>query len=67
MPSTIGKCKLFKIKHINLLEGETFLRNKHKIAFFEIKGTFFDRKENTISIVLKKCMESMSFVNLVPI
>ena len=33
MPSTIGKCKLFKIKHTTLLEGETFLRNKHKIEF----------------------------------
>ena len=49
MPSTIGKCKLFRIKHINLLEGETFSRNKHEIAFFEIKCTFFGRKENTIN------------------
>ena len=49
MPSTIGKCKLFRIKHITLLESETFLRNKHDIAFFEINGTFFGRKENTIS------------------
>ena len=48
MPSTIGKCKLFRIKHITLLEGETFLRNKHEIASFEIKCTFFGRKENTI-------------------
>ena len=31
MPSTIGKCKLFRIKHISLLEGETFLRNKHSV------------------------------------
>ena len=52
MPSTIGNCKLFRIKHIALLEGETFLRNKHEIAFFEIKCTFFGRKENTISIRL---------------
>ena len=44
MPSTIGKCKLFRIKHITLLEGETFLRNKHEIAFLEIKCTFFGRK-----------------------
>ena len=50
MPSTIDKCKLFRIKHIILLEGETFLRNKHDIAFFEIKCTFFGRKENTISV-----------------
>ena len=50
MPSTIGKCKLFRIRHITLLEGETFLRNKHEIAFFEINRTFFGRKENTISI-----------------
>ena len=52
MPSTIGKCKLFRIKRITVLEGETFLRNKHDIAFFEIKCTFFGRKENTISIVV---------------
>ena len=49
MPSTIGKCKLFRIKHITLLEGEVFLRSKHKISFFEIKRTFFGRKENTIN------------------
>ena len=49
MPSTIGKCKLFRIKHTTLLEGETFLRNKHEIVFFEIKCTFFGRKENTIN------------------
>ena len=52
MPSTIGKCKLFRIKHITLLEGETFLRNKHVIAFFEIKCTFFGRKENIIKEIL---------------
>ena len=50
MPSTIGKWKLFRIKHIILLQGETFLRNKHEIAFFEIKCTFFGRKENTIRL-----------------
>ena len=55
MPSTIGKCKLFRIKHTTLLEGDTFLRNKHEIAFFEIKCTFFGRKENTISLVLVEC------------
>ena len=49
MPSTIDKCKLFRIKHNTLLEGETFLINKHKTAFFEMKCTFFGRKENTIS------------------
>ena len=55
MPFTIGKCKLFRIKHITLLEGETFLRNKHEIAFFEIKCTlFFGRKENTISVHTKE-------------
>ena len=48
MPSTIGKCKLFRIKQITFLEGETFLRNKHEFAFFEIKCTVFGRKENTI-------------------
>ena len=49
MPSTIGKCKLFRIKLTTLLEGGTFLRTKHKIAFYEIKCTFFGRKENTIN------------------
>ena len=41
MPSTIGKCKLFRIKYITLLEGETFLRNKQKIAFFFNKNAHF--------------------------
>ena len=50
MPSTIGKCKLFRIKHTTLLEGETFLRNKHKIAFFLIKCTFVGIKENSINV-----------------
>ena len=50
MPSTIGKCK-FRIKHTVLLEGEIYLRNKHKIAFFfKLKCTFFGRKENTIRV-----------------
>ena len=52
--------KLFRIKHITLLEGETFLRNKHEIAFFEIKCTFFGRKENTIRVnkpAMKKFFE----------
>ena len=52
MPSTTGKGKLFRIKHITLLEGETFLRNKHEIVFFEVKCTFFGRKENTIKYSL---------------
>ena len=58
MPSTIGKCKLYFIVIIifyylfALLEGETFLRNKHEIAFFEIKCTFFGKKENTITYVI---------------
>ena len=54
MPSTIKKCKLFRIKHTTILEGETFLRNKHKTEFFEIKCTFFGRKENTISLSVFK-------------
>ena len=43
------------LESANYLETETFLRNKHEIAFFEIKCTFFGRKENTIrgEIVLK--------------
>ena len=48
MPTTIGKCNLFKIKHTTLLEGETSLGNKHKIEFYKIKCTIFGRKENTI-------------------
>ena len=61
MPSTIEKCKLFRIKHTTLLEGETFLRNKHEIAFFKIKCTYFGRKENTIifdgttQIIVQRC------------
>ena len=47
MPSTIGKCKLFRIKHTTLLEGETFLRNKHKIAFFFNKVHIFLVEEKT--------------------
>ena len=50
MLSTIAKCKLFRIIHSTLLEGETFLKNKHEIAFFEIKCTLFGRKENTIKV-----------------
>ena len=46
----IDKCELFRIKRTTLLEGETFLRYKHKIAFFKINCTFFYRKENNISI-----------------
>ena len=52
MPSIIGKYKLFRIKYITLLEGETFLRNKHDIAFFEIKCTFFGRKETPLDTVI---------------
>ena len=48
-PPPLEKCKLFRIKHITLLEGETFFRNKHETEFFEIKCTFFGRKGNTIS------------------
>ena len=62
MPFTIGKCKLFRIKHITLLEGEIFLRNKHEIAFFEIKYTFFGRKENTIRYA-KTIIEKLIFQN----
>ena len=47
MPSTIGKCKLFRIKHTILLEGETFLRNKHEIAFFLNKVHIFLLEKKT--------------------
>ena len=58
MPSTMGKCKLFRIKHITLLGAETFLRNKQKIAFCFLKNcTFFGRKENTIRL----CSYSVEF------
>ena len=42
------------LKSANYLEGETFLRNKHEIAFFEIKCTFFGGKENTIRRIVYK-------------
>ena len=48
MPSTIGKCKLFRIKHITLLEGETFLKNTHKIAFFEKSAHFLVEKKTPL-------------------
>ena len=68
MPSTIGKCKLFRIKHTTLLEGETFLRNKHKIAFFfRIKCTFFGRKENTISLFCQIIVDGWSIQQYVNI
>ena len=35
-----------------MIEGETFLRNKYEIAFFEIKCTFFGGKENIIKLEL---------------
>ena len=41
MPYTIGKFKQFRIKHTTLLEGETFLRNKHKFEFFLKKVHIF--------------------------
>ena len=50
MPSTIGKGKIFSIKHTTLLEGKLFSGGKYKIAFFKIKCTFFGRKENTINV-----------------
>ena len=65
MPSTIKKNLEFRIKHTTLLEGETVLRNKHKIAFFEIKCTFFDRKENTISKHYHLCHACLHFQKLV--
>ena len=64
MPSTIGKCKLFRIKHATLLEGKTFLRNKHEIAFFEKKCTFFGRKENTITLQNNEKIKSPNLITL---
>ena len=60
MPSTIGKYKLFRIKHTTVLEGETFLRNKHKTEFFWNKvHIFFGRKENTIRNKKKNIFEKI--------
>ena len=61
MPSTIEKCKLFRTKRTTLSEGETFLRNKHAVVFFEIKCTFFGRKENTITFKVKFMFELIIF------
>ena len=47
MPFTIGKCNLFRIKHITLLEGERFLRKKHKMEL-KTKCIIFSKKKNTI-------------------
>ena len=65
MPFTISKCELFRIKHITFFEGETFLRNKHEIAFFEIKCTFFGRKENTIKYLIGHYNPSVRIIDLV--
>ena len=55
MPSIIGKCKLFRIKHTTLLEGETFLRNKHKIAFFLNKvHIFLVEKKTPLNCIQKQ-------------
>ena len=52
MLSTIGKCKLFRIKHITFLEGETFLRNKHKIEFSLNKvHIFFVEKKTPLELI----------------
>ena len=45
MPSTIGKFKLFRIRHTTLLEDETFLRNKHEIAFLKKSAHFLVEKK----------------------
>ena len=49
MPSTIGKRKLFRIKHTTVLEGETFLRNKHKTEFFESAHFLAEKKTPLLS------------------
>ena len=38
----------------NYFQGETFLRNKHKIAFFLIKCKFFGGKEQNFSVFKEK-------------
>ena len=48
MPSSIGKCKLFRIKYTTLLEGETFSRNKHEIEFFEKSAQFLVEKKTPL-------------------
>ena len=47
IPYTIDKGELFSIKHNTLLEGETLLRNKHKIKFLK-------KKKNAHFLVEKK-------------
>ena len=62
MPSTIGKCKLFGIKHITLLEGETFLKNKHEIACFEMKSAHFMVEKKTPLVVVALFNDSVSIL-----
>ena len=55
-PPPLESVSVFRIKHIT--------RNKHEIAFFEIKCTFIGRKENTIRVnpvEMRKIFENLSF------
>ena len=54
------KFKLFKIKHTILLEGETFFKNEHKIAFFLNKVQIFLVEKKTPSVQVK----NISFLRL---
>ena len=63
MPSTIGMCKLLRINRTTVLEGETFLRNKHKITFFKIKRTI-RRPIVDVFFVLKHFMSFLARIQL---
>ena len=60
MPSTIGKCKLFRICYVifTLLEGATFLRNKNEIAFFEMHIFFHMFFKSSVGFVLSNCLNA---------
>ena len=62
MPFAFKKCKLFGIKHIILLEGETFLRNKHEIAFFEMKSAHFMVEKKTPLVVVALFNDTVSIL-----
>ena len=53
MPSTIGKCKLFKIKHTTLLEGEIFFKKQTQNCIFCNKVHIFlvEKKTPLVSVV----------------
>ena len=66
MSFTIGKCKLFRIKHTTLLESETFLRNNHKIEFFVFKeNAHFLVEKNTPLVLIPSVARKFTFLKLI--